>query len=301
MAQNLQGYDDTPQPNKFGDTGLPQNTAVAPGTQPLDSPELYHMNFENRDPSMRTGGNDMLDFYSRMYKGTGGDEAYKKMRQLQLGEQYRDPLQQYGRVGQLQQQDPRFGGTQRWYDQSFDRMGGNADWYQQNAQRFNRNAQGFLGGVMPELWQRTRQGGPSYVNQAAAAQRQQANQAIGQQAMMGSRGNVSAAAQRAAIMGASGTQANMAAQVAAARAQERQQALGQYMQARQAQMGMQQAGLGAMQQSFANRQAINQAQQQRHDMAAQQFGARMGAAQKSHEQMTSAFNQLPEGAPKARY
>lgn len=75
-------------------------------------------------------------------------------------------------------------------------------------------------------------GGPSYVNQAANAQRMQAEQSIGRQAAMGSRGSMNPAAQRAAIMGASGVQSNMAAQVAAARAQERQQAMQNYMNAK---------------------------------------------------------------------
>lgn len=80
-----------------------------------------------------------------------------------------------------------------------------------------------------------RGGGPSYVNQAANAQRMQAEQSIGRQAAMGSRGSMNPAAQRAAIMGASGVQSNMAAQVAAARAQERQQAMQNYMNAKMGQ------------------------------------------------------------------
>lgn len=73
----------------------------------------------------------------------------------------------------------------------------------------------------------------SYVNKAANAQRNQAQHAIQQQALMASRGGMGAGAQRAAIMGASGTQANMAGQVAAARAQERAQAMQGMMQANQ--------------------------------------------------------------------
>jgi len=205
------------------------------------------------------------------------------VRLMGMGEFLKDPYAQQKHQMQGYMNDPRI--TQL-YGQQQDALTG----MQGAAEGFNQYAQNWgegKGGMMDMFGQAARGQSPSLADKYGAVARQQAQGDIAKQAAMSSRGGTDLASRRAAIMGASNVGANMAGQIAAARVGERQQAMQQYLQARQAQAGVMQAGAQGMGQAAgAYNQPMNAAQMGR--------GGTIAAGQQDQSQHQTIFGNWGE-------